>query len=106
MPNNSKQKEVEIASELVEAILDNLNDGSGVNLDFDDEVNAEMRETLKQIVLAKISEAREEGRREEKERQYSLLMDCLPKDAENLSSLTPDQAKRLIDSFLKKNPWN
>jgi len=37
---------------------------------------------------------------------WKLMMDCLPKDAENLSSLTDDQAGRLMRCFLAKNPWN
>jgi hypothetical protein len=42
----------------------------------------------------------------ERKRQYDLLMGCLPEDAENLSTLTDDQAGRLIRCFIKKNPWN
>ena len=34
-------------------------------------------------------------------RIWELLMECLPKDAENLSLLTPDQKIRLFDKFMK-----
>ena len=43
---------------------------------------------------------------DERERNWELMMDCLPKDAENLSTLTDDQAGRLIREFLKKKPWD
>jgi hypothetical protein len=45
-------------------------------------------------------------REEEKERQWELMMECLPSNAENLSTLTPYQAYKLINCFLGKNPWN
>lgn len=50
----------------------------------------------------KIKESYQAGKNE----IWVLMMKCLPKDAENLSSLTDDQAKRLIDKFLKSNPWD
>jgi len=61
---------------------------------------------VKEEVLQSILKALSQAQKEEQERQYNLLMSCLPKDAENLSTLTNDQAKRLIDCFIKKNPWS
>ena len=52
------------------------------------------------------SKALSQAKAKERERQYELLMSCLPEDAENLSTLTDNQAKRLIDCFLKKSPWD
>uniref|UniRef100_A0A6H1ZFW0 Uncharacterized protein n=1 Tax=viral metagenome TaxID=1070528 RepID=A0A6H1ZFW0_9ZZZZ len=55
-----------------------------------------------EIIICQLKEAEAK----ERKRQYELLMSCLPEDAENLSTLTDDQAKRLIDCFLKKSPWD
>jgi hypothetical protein len=57
---------------------------------------------IKDFFRTELKKAREE----EKERQYDLIMESLPKDAENLSTLTPDQSLSLIKSFLNKKPWN
>jgi len=48
----------------------------------------------------------QKAREEERERQYCLMMESIPSDAENLSTLTLDQAFRLIKSFISKKPWN
>ena len=61
---------------------------------------------FEEYITQALSQREEEVRRAEKERQYELLMSCLPKDAENLSTLTPDQALRLIKKFINKNPWD
>ena len=65
-----------------------------------------MKQHIKPCNCKTCIKAKEEALQEERERQYKLLMSCLPKDAENLSTLTPYQALRLIQCFLKKNPWN
>jgi hypothetical protein len=57
-------------------------------------------------IIAFILQEKELSRKEERERQFDLIMRSLPTDAENLSTLTPDQAIRLIRSFISKNPWN
>jgi len=67
---------------------------------FDDCLDGEIRDFRNFL-----SEAISQTEREEKERQYDMMMKCLPSDAENLSTLTPDQAFRLIKCFIKKNPW-
>jgi hypothetical protein len=38
--------------------------------------------------------------------QWEMMMECLPKDAENLSTLIPDQALRLMKCFIAKQPWD
>jgi hypothetical protein len=48
----------------------------------------------------------DEQKEEILEHQYDMMMKCLPSDAENLSTLTPDQAFRLMRCFIKSNPWN
>ena len=48
----------------------------------------------------------EQAKKEEREWQYGLMMDSLPKDAENLSTLTESQALKLIQDFIRKHPWN
>ena len=45
-------------------------------------------------------------RAEERERQFNMLMSCLPKDAENLATLTPEQALKLITKFISLRPWS
>ena len=61
-------------------------------------------------VLKKLREALQKelttARREERERQWKLMMECLPSDAENLSLLTPDQAQRLIKCFIKNKKYS
>ena len=59
-----------------------------------------------QMSLRALHEIIETHRKKEREMQYELLMSCLPEDAENLSTLTDDQAGRLVKCFLKKHPWN
>lgn len=56
-------------------------------------------------IADQIAAARKQGEEKESDRIYNLTMSCLPKDAENLSTLTDDQAGRLMRCFLKKNPW-
>ena len=79
---------------------------------FNDATNIWAGKNLKKVIelSGTIEQAKADQRSEivekEKERQYELLMSCLPKDAENLSTLTSDQAKRLINCFIKKNPWD
>ena len=75
---------------------------------FDDATNIWAGKNIKKgIELSKIiSEAKEKQHKEIIEKQYELLISCLPEDAENLSTLTSDQAQRLIKCFIKKNPWN
>jgi hypothetical protein len=61
---------------------------------------------VKEFIRQEKELSRREGAKEERERQFDLIMKCLPSDAENLSTLTPDQAMRLIRSFISNNPWN
>ena len=48
-------EEEEIAKKIVEEILADLNDRSGVNLDFDEDINNEMYKTLVDIVMKRLS---------------------------------------------------
>lgn len=65
----------------------------------------EMIEDIKELLSSTSLLTEKRVREEERERQYDLMMRSLPSDAENLSTLTPDQAYRLIKSFLEKKPW-
>lgn len=82
------------------------------NNSLKNDINTFVRDLTRVGSLSK-SEARarllkiiEEVKQNERERQYDLLMSCLPKNAENLSTLTPDQALQLIKCFIIKQPWN
>lgn len=44
-----------VAEKIVADILSNLNDRSGVNLDFDEEVNEEISKTLEGIVVKNLT---------------------------------------------------
>jgi len=57
---------------------------------------------VKDFIRTELQKAREE----ERDRQFGLMMESIPSDAENLSTLTLDQAFRLIKSFISKKPWN
>ena len=61
---------------------------------------------LYEFVCKQKDKAKKEQCKEIIEKQYELLISCLPEDAENLSTITLNQAQRLIKCFIKKNPWN
>ena len=67
---------------------------------------SDARDMIIEKGIKEISDMIEQATKKEKERQWETMMSCLPSDAENLSLLTEDQAKRLIDCFTKKHPWD
>jgi hypothetical protein len=61
-----------------------------------------LSQAVKEYALKSYQAGIEEGKKQEfTDKVWKLLMDCLPSDAENLSTLTPDQKIRLLNKFLK-----
>ena len=58
-------------------------------------------EEMKGEVLNFIRQLLQQAKREEKERIEELLILSMPKTAENLSNMIPEDAKRTIGNFLK-----
>ena len=42
------------------------------------------------------------ARKEERERVFDVLMSCMPETAENISTIMPEDARKMLQDFVKK----